>query len=549
MARARVAREPDPRTPVLVGAGQSSDPIDAPGYRRSSPVELAAEAARAALADAGADPVTVAAAIDTVAAIRQFEISVPGARQPFGGSDNPPRSVAARIGADPRRAILEVTGGQGPQHLITELAGAIKAGHADVVLTCGAEAMSTVRHLSGTPDIPDWSETVGGQLEDRGFGLKGLITGYQVEHGLFDAPAQYALFENARRARLGMDRSGYAASMGALFAPFTEVAKANPHAAAPVSRTAAELATVTEGNRLVVDPYPRLLVARDAVNQGAAVLLMSVARARELGVPRGRWVFLHAGADVTAPTILEREDLSDARASVLAVREALSAAGIGVDDLAHLDLYSCFPVAVSTICDGLGLTADDPRGLTVTGGLPYFGGPGNNYSMHAIAEILDRCRAHPGSFGLVGANGGVLSKYAVGVYATTPTAWRSPAGEAQRRVDGWPRHPVVLRADGAAVVETWTVTQGRRGRTGIVVGRLEATGERFLSTTVTGDDATLALLGSEQPVGCRLVVRSFPFGNRVALDHALMDDLVARAEFAEDARAATGGPTSRLFDS
>src|SRR5581483_5469744 len=102
MARARVAREPDPRTPVLVGAGQSSDPMDAPGYRRSSPVELAAEAARAALADAGADPVTVAAAIDTVAAIRQFEISVPGARQPFGGSDNPPRSVAARIGADPR---------------------------------------------------------------------------------------------------------------------------------------------------------------------------------------------------------------------------------------------------------------------------------------------------------------------------------------------------------------------------------------------------------------------------------------------------------------
>lgn len=539
-----MADELDPRTPVLVGAGQSRDPIDGPGYRRLSPVDLAAEAARSALAGTGADPAAIAAAIDTVAAIRQFEISVPGATPPFGGSDNPPRSVAARIGADPRRAILEVTGGQGPQHLVTELAGAIRTGDAEVVLVCGAEAMSTVRHLTGGPDVPDWTETVGGPLEDHGFGLKGLITSYQVAHGLFDAPAQYALFENARRARLGLGRAEYASAMGALFAPFTEVAKANPYAAAPVSRTADELATVTERNRIVVEPYPRLLVARDTVNQGAAVLLMSVARARELGVPEDRWVFLHGSADVTAPTLLDRENLSDARASVLAVREALSAAAIGVEDLTHLDLYSCFPVAVSTICDGLGLAEDDPRGFTVTGGLPYFGGPGNNYSLHAIAEIHARCRAEPGTFGLVGANGGVLSKYSVGVYATTPAPWRPGTGEAQRAVDGRPRHPVTEQADGAAVIETWTVTHGREGRTGIVVGRLEANGERFLATTVTGDEATLALLDAEQPIGARLVVRSFEFGNRVAVDESLMDELVTAVGFAEGARAAT----SRLLD-
>lgn len=543
-----MAERLDPRTPVLVGVGQFCDPIDGPSYERLSPVELAAAAARLALADTGADPAALASVIDTVAAIRQFEISVPGARPPFGGSDNPPRSVAVRIGADPRRAVLEVTGGQGPQHLVTELAGAIRAGDADAVLVCGAEAMSTVRHLAGGPDAPDWSESVGGPLEDRGFGLKGLITSYQVAHGLFDAPAQYALFENARRARLGLSRADYAAAMGALFAPFTEVAKANPYAAAPVSRTAAELAGVTERNRIVVDPYPRLLVARDTVNQGAAVLLMSVERARELEVPEDRWVFLHGAADVTAPTILERENLSDARASVLAVREALSTAGIGVEDLAHLDLYSCFPVAVSTICDGLGLAEDDPRGFTVTGGLPYFGGPGNNYSLHAIAETVDRCRAEPGTFGLVGANGGVLSKYSVGVYATTPAAWRAVTGDAQREVDTWPAHPVTERADGAAAIETWTVTSGRKGRTGIVVGLLEDTGERFLATTVPGDDATLALLDAEQPIGGRLVVRSFGFGNRVALDEARMDELLDAGALTEDDRSASDTPPSRLFD-
>lgn len=532
---------------MLVGVGQSADPIDAPGYRRLSPVDLAAAAAGAALADSGADPAAIASAIDTVAAIRQFEISVPGAKPPFGGSDNPPRSVAARIGADPRRAILEVTGGQGPQHLVTELAGAILAGRADVVLVCGAEAMSTVRHLAGGPDAPDWTESVGGPLEDRGFGLKGLITSYQLAHGLFDAPAQYALFENARRARLGAGRAEYAAAMGALFAPFTEVAKANPYAAAPVSRTADELATVTERNRIVVEPYPRLLVARDTVNQGAAVLLMSVSRARELGVPQDRWVFLHGTADVTAPTVLEREKLSDARASVLAVREALSTAGIGVEDLAHLDLYSCFPVAVSTICDGLGLAEDDPRGFTVTGGLPYFGGPGNNYSLHAVAETVHRCRAQPGTFGLVGANGGVLSKYSVGIYATTPAPWRPAGADAQRVVDGWPRHAVTEHPDGDAVIETWTVAHGANGRTGIVVGLVEATGERFLATTVPGDDAIPALLDSEQPIGRRLFVRSFEFGNRVTLDETGMDRLMDAGVLAAVAKSAAKAPSSRLL--
>src|ERR1700744_5772284 len=113
-----------------------------------------------------------------------------------------------------------------------------------------------------------------------------------VSHGLADAPSQYALIDNARRARLGLSRDAYAAAMGALFAPFTRVAAANPHDPAPRARAAAELATPTPANRPIADPYPRYLVAREKVNQGAAVLLMSVAAARRLGVPADRWVFL-----------------------------------------------------------------------------------------------------------------------------------------------------------------------------------------------------------------------------------------------------------------
>jgi len=149
-------------------------------------------------------------------------------------------------------------------------------------------------------------------------------------------------------------------------------------------------------------------VAREKVNQGAAVLLMSVAAARRLGVPADRWVFLHGHADLRERDLLDRVDMSAGPASAMAVRHALAMAGIGADDLATIDLYSCFPAPVFNICDGLGIATDDPRGLTLTGGLPFFGGAGNNYSMHAIAETVNEMRDRPGQFGLVGANGGII---------------------------------------------------------------------------------------------------------------------------------------------
>jgi acetyl-CoA C-acetyltransferase len=205
----------DPRTPIIVGVGQASERLDDPDYRRRSPVDLAADAARNALADTGADTADVAAAIDTVAGVRQFENSVPGARAPLGRPDNYPRSVADRIGADPARAILEVGGGQGPQHLVSEFAAAIAAGQAETVLVFGSEAIATIERFAKADDRPDFTEHADGILEDRGYGLRRTLSMHQAAHGLTDAPSQYALIENARRARLKQSRDEYAAAMGA----------------------------------------------------------------------------------------------------------------------------------------------------------------------------------------------------------------------------------------------------------------------------------------------------------------------------------------------
>jgi acetyl-CoA C-acetyltransferase len=505
----------DPRTPVLVGVGQFTERIDDPEYRGMSAVDLATAAAEAALADTGVNVATVAKTVDTVFGLRQFEISGPMPAA-FGKSNNYPRSVMNRLGGDPARVVLEPVGGQSPQKLVTEAGNAIVAGDADVVMIMGSEPGSTARYFANRDDKPDFTEHVEGQLEDRGHQIFSYIDEYTIQHGLTGAPVQYGLLENARRSRLGLSVAEYRLKMAELFAPFSKVAAKNPFSSSPVERSVEEILTVTDDNRMICDPYPRLLVARDTVNQGAAAVLMSVEAARRLGVPEEKWVYLHGHADVIEQAMLDRVDLGAGPASVMAAQEALRVAGLGVDDMATFDLYSCFPFPVFVICEALGLSADDPRGLTLTGGLPYFGGPGNSYSLHAIAETVVEMRAKPGKFGFVGANGGILSKYSVGIYSTDPIEWRTDrSAELKEQIAALPKVEVTKQPDGAATIETYSVRYDWPIRTGIIVGRLDSNGSRFMATT--DDDDLVALMSDGDPLGANISVWSTENGNRASL--------------------------------
>jgi acetyl-CoA C-acetyltransferase len=506
----------DARTPVIVGVGQFTERIDDPAYRGMSAVELATAAVEAALADTGADVARVAAAVEVFAGLRQFEICTPFGDPPLGASDNYVRSVAQRVGADPKRAVLEPIGGNGPQKLITEFAGAIAAGDIEVALILGSENGSTLKTFAQRDHKPDHSETVGGQLEDRGYGFEQYMSEYTATHGLTGAPVQYGLLDNARRARLGLDVAEYRRQMAELFAPFSKVAAKNPYSSSPVERSVEEIMTVTDDNRMICDPYPRLLVARDTVNQGGAAVVMSVAAAQRLGVPEEKWVYLHGHADQTEQDLLDRADLGVSISAKQAVAEALRVAGIGIDDVATFDLYSCFPYPVFVVCDEFGLAADDPRGLTLTGGLPYFGGPGNSYSLHGIAETVAEMRERPGAFGLVGANGGVMSKYSVGVYSTTPTEWAADRSAAlQADIAALPKVAVTRHAEGSGRIETYSVRYDWPERTGIIIGRLDADDSRFLAMTT--DPELVALMSDGDPLGASIVLSHNGNENRATL--------------------------------
>ena len=490
-------------TPVIIGVGQYSERVGEPGYGALSHMDLAGRALQAAIDDCDAVG-SIAGAIDTICAIRQFENSYTTAVAPFGKSNNPPRSIGKRVGANPRRAILEVAGGQSNQKMVGELASDIALSESDVAVVVGAEAISTVRRLLENGASPDWSEEIAGQLEDRGYGMDWSDEGWSILHGGRRPIEGYALAENARRARLGLSLEEYRLKIGELFAPFTRVAAQNPHAAAPVIRSAEELATVSERNRIVAEPYTRMTVSRDQVNQAAAIIICSVGKARELGVPESKWVYIHSVSAAQELGFLERPDFSRSEAANRSLDIALGRAGKFAQDIRYFDFYSCFAVPVFNAIEHLLIEPDDTRGLTLTGGLPFFGGAGNNYSAHAICEVVQRLRADRASYGLVGANGGVMGKYATGIYSTMPAEWQAndrfmvvPVSQKRERVAVGPFD--------AAIVETYTVVVTSQGPRIIFLGRNPA-GERVPGNGDWSHEPTRALFESGEPFGARLAV-------------------------------------------
>ncbi|AWW73653.1 acetyl-CoA acetyltransferase [Erythrobacter sp. KY5] len=489
-------------TPVIIGVGQYSERVGEPGYEALSYADLSGRALAAAIADCSADR-SVAAAIDTLASIRAFEMSRPGKEPPFGAPDNVPGAVAKRVGASPRRMILSTSGGQTNQQYVGEFAAAIAAGESECAVIVGSEAISTALALAAKGGKPDWSEDVGGEFEDRGFGVDGLMEMGLFAHGATGAIPLYAIAENARRAKLGKGLEEYRRDIGELFKPFTKIAAANPHSAAPVERSAQELATVTERNRIVAEPYTRMTVARDQVNQAAAIIIASAGKARDLGVPKGKWVHIHAVTSVTELELSERPDIAANPASIASVERALDLAGRHMDQIGYLDFYSCFAIPVFNQCDHFGIAYDDPRGLTLTGGLPFFGGAGNNYSAHAICEAVARVRSDRGSFALVGANGGWMSKYATGIYSTDPASWASMRFETLQKQDNG-----IARSDQpfeSARIESYTINHSKSGSDAVWIGRNEAN-ERVVGNADLSHEPTRSLFEGGQPFGATLSI-------------------------------------------
>jgi acetyl-CoA C-acetyltransferase len=474
----------DPNTPVIVGAGQVMQRLDEPSQARE-PIDLLADAARAADADAGATR-SVLAALDTIAVVDIVSWKYP----------DPGALLGRRLGVEPRTTMTTTLGGNSPQLLVNELAATIGRGEARAVLIGGTECVYTRWRARREPKTwLDWTRADDPPCAHVLGDARPGTNDYEMAHAALAPTHIYPLLETAVRAAKGRDVDEHQQRVSELWSTFAAVSARNPYAWSQVPYSPEDIREPSPDNRVVTFPYLKRMCANIDVDQAAAVLLCSYETARELGVPDDRLVFPLAGADAHDHFFLsERESLAASPGIAAAGRAALEAAGIGADEVARFDLYSCFPSAVEIALDALGLPGPDggdPRPLTVTGGLAFAGGPANNYPTHAIAGMVDACRRDPGSVGMVTALGWYVTKHSIGLYSTTPPDdrfARVDPGRTQTQVDALPGREAAGAYEGAATVEATAVVVERDGTPSLaIVSTLTPDGRRALANTRDAD--------------------------------------------------------------
>ncbi len=445
-----MTRAVNPRTPCIVGVGHHTwHPGETATLGAPEPLEMWDHVARMAATDAG-----------NPALLERLDSLQIVYCQTWQYDDAPAR-LAARLGAGPRHRVYSGIGGTTPQQLVNATARAMLDGDLDSALITSAEALATRRAFKQRGERPAYSFA---PVEKRPFPWEAPMHPAEVAHEVFQAWLTFALFDNARRARLGVGLDAYRTGIGEMLAPMTAVAAGNPDAWFPIERSVRELVDPGPANRMIGYPYTKYMVSIMDVDMAAALLLTTHERADALGIPREQRVYLRGWCHATDPTyVAEHPDLSRSPAMGAAAREALRVAGTAIGDVEHLDLYSCFASSLHFARDALGIT-DPARSLTVTGGLPYHGGPGSGYLTHSIAAMAGTLRATPGSLGMVSGVGMHMTKHVFGVYSTEPAGLAPPDELAvQKELDAVAPVAIVDEYAGDATVAAYSVVHSRDG--------------------------------------------------------------------------------------
>lgn len=297
----------------------------------------------------------------------------------------------------------------------------------------------------------------------------------------------YPLFETAFRAGLGHTPDVHRHYMGQICARISGIAASNPYAWFQTALSAQDIATPNLDNRYIGYPYTKRMNANIDVDQSAALIVTTVGMAEKLHIAPSRWVYPLGGFDLNDIWFVTRRPRLDRSPAIrTCARQCLEQAGLLLDDIGVFDLYSCFPVVVEIARREIGIPEDDARDLSVTGGLPYFGGPGNNYSMHAIASVVERIRADRTLKAMITANGWYMTKHAAGIYGGEPPRcpwWDNLDNRNfQSSIDVEALREPIEKASGTLTAEAYVIRHDKQNRPtrGTVIGRLE-NGDRSLA--------------------------------------------------------------------
>ena len=476
----------DDRIPVIVGIGEITDrPADL--QRSLEPLALMAAALERAGEDAGHDLLRSVDSLDVVNLVSWRYA-------------DPAQQLSARLGIAPRRAVYGPVGGESPVRYLHEAALRIARGESEVTAIAGAEAQSTVAKATKAGCELPWTPPAG----PRSLRGPDYLHPLAVKLGVAMPVSVYPFYDAASAQHWGQTPRAALTESGDLWAKYAGIAAANPAAWIKRRFSAAEIVTPSADNRLIAWPYTKLMVANPMVNQGAAVLMTSLARARSAGIQAERIIHIWGGAAANEPRdYLLRDQYYESHAQNAVLESALAIAQGQPFDA--LELYSCFPCVPKMARRTLRLGAEvEP---TVTGGLTFFGAALNNYMTHATCAMVRRLREGAG-VGLLYGQGEFVTKHHGLVLASRPPprplqSWNvSVQAQADKRRGAVP--PFLVEATGAASLETFTVIFDRDGGVnhGVVILRT-ADGGRALARVPAADGHTLGLLTDldQSPLG------------------------------------------------
>ena len=391
----------DERAPVLVGVGadvRRDDEVPGPTY-----VDLMVTAAERAFEDAGIESKATGA------------ILVP---RGSWGKGEPEHLLAERLGAGDAHTVMAEFGI--PQLSVMRRAcELILDGTTDVALVAGGEAVHRARVLRKAGVDGTVVPVIDRPADENMKPKDDFMTRAEIERKMTVAAHQYAVIESTIRANAGRTPQEHAAHLGRLWTRFAEIAATNPEAWDQSSPPAERIAEPGSGNRMLAAPYTKLLCSQMNVDMSAALVFMSAGAAEAMGVPHEKWVFpLGFGESNLMVPMPIRRDIHRWPAFALAAEQLFEQTGRSIGDVAHLDFYSCFPAAVQTFANELGIPFD--RDLTVTGGMTFGGGPLNHYTFHSVVTMARLLRAEPGTVGLTTSVSGLLTKPAIALWSTDP---------------------------------------------------------------------------------------------------------------------------------
>ena len=463
--------------PVIVGVGQINDRDSILDSR-----QLMEAALREADADAGGGWLQ---RLDSLAVVDQIS---------FPALGNVSGKLATALGAAPRLCTqTPYPTGDGPILLLNGAANRIAAGEIEVAAVVGGEALRTAARMAAAGA----SEATRALSESR-------APAYRQRYGLVAPVDIYPLYENAGRAAYGQSLDEGQLETGEIWSRFSEVAAGNAGAWLRKPVSAEAIRTVSADNRPIAFPYTKLMVANSSVNQGAGFIVTSLERARAHGIAEHRLIYVGRGAAAHEPEdVLARDGFARSASLEACLRQTLSLNGLAMDDLDHVELYSCFPCVPKMARRVLGWPAD--RAASVVGGLTFGGGPIGNYMSHAVVSMVLALRSG-GRYGLLFGNGGFATNNHAIVLGRSPPAALPHPFDVQADADALrgPVPPFVENYTGPGRIETYTVFFERDGsaRFGVVVG-LNPEGARFLAKVDARDLAGITFLtdGKTEPIG------------------------------------------------